>query len=190
MGKRKPLVRYTLDTGTIKVLSDKEIQAILRAADELISVGGRSLLIKILKGSKDKKVLEHGLQGCPAYGFYKELTMEEISYRVDWMIKKDYLRIDYNGRLPMLIFSEKGWVIERETFAEELFQRFCKDMETKTASMIFEMKSVNRQVVFEVLEKIRMTGDPGFITLLEAWKLMEVRKVRERIDSVVKTLSS
>lgn len=146
------------------------------------------MLVKILKGSKDKKVLDYKLQDCPAYGFFHELTMEEISYRVDWMIQKDYLRIDYNGRLPMLIFSEKGWEIERETFAEELFQRFCHDVEEKNDVVIFEMKDVNRQVVFDVLEKIRNTGNMDFIPLLEAWKAMEVHKVSGRIGDVIKTL--
>lgn len=189
MSRRKPRVRYSLDSGNIRNLSDEEISAILRGADELITTGGRSMLVKILKGSKDKKLLEHGLQDCPVYGFYKELTMEEISRRVDWMIRKDYLRIDYQGRLPMLVFSEKGWDIERQTFAEELFQQFCRDVEEKKARVVFEMKDVNRQVVFDVLEKIREKGNVDFIPLLEAWKTMEVRKVRDRIGIVVNTLN-
>ncbi len=189
MSRRRPRVQYSLNSGNIKKLNEEEIRAILRAADELIATGGRSLLVKILKGSKDKKVLEHNLQDCPAYGFYRELMMEEISYRVDWMILKDYLRIDYNGRLPMLIFSEKGWEIERETFAEELFQRFCQDVKEKKARVIFEMKDVNRQVAFDMLEKIRDTGDADFIPLLEEWKTMEVRKVIGRINNVINTLT-
>jgi len=190
MSRRKPRIWYSLDSGNIRNLSDEEISAILRGADELITTGGRSMLVKILKGSKDKKVLEYGLQDCPVCGFYKELIMEEISHRVDWMIRKDYLRINYNGRLPMLVFSEKGWEIERQTFAEELFQRFCRDVEEKNARVIFKMKDVNRQVVFDVLEKIRETESADFIPLLEAWKVMEVRKVRERIGGVVKSLEN
>jgi predicted ArsR family transcriptional regulator len=57
MGKKKPKIEYRLDSRGIKDLSAEEIRAILRAADELIAAGGRSLLSKILKGSKDKKVL-------------------------------------------------------------------------------------------------------------------------------------
>jgi hypothetical protein len=190
MSRRKTQVQYSLDSGDIKKLSGEEIRAILRGADELIATGGRNMLVKILKGSKDKKVLGYKLQDCPAYGFYHELTMEEISYRVDWMIQKDYLRIDYNGRLPMLIFSEKGWEIERETFAEELFQRFCQDVEKKNAIVIFEMKDVNRQVVFDVLEKIRNTGNMDFIPLLEVWKAMEVHKVSRQIGGVIKALKN
>ena len=56
---KRQRVQYELDTGDVKKLSEDEIVAILRAADELINTGGRSMLAKILKGSKDKKVLEY-----------------------------------------------------------------------------------------------------------------------------------
>lgn len=189
MGKR-PRVRYTLDTGTVRSLSEEEKAAILRAVDELIGTGGRSMLTKILKGSRDKKVLEHGLDQCPAYGFYRSLTLEEISHRVDWMIKKDYLRIDYDGRLPMLVFSEKGWEMERDTYAEELYQNMRRDAEEGQFRTIHEMKDVNRLVVFDVLEKIRACRDEAFLPMLAEWKKSEVRKVRERIGSVEKTIES
>ena len=147
------------------------------------------MLVKILKGSKDKKVLEHHLDECPAYGFYSSITMEEIAHKVDWMIKADYLRIDYYGRLPMLVFSEKGWEIEEATFAEEIYQKFCVDLKEGKMDMISEMKSVNHQVVMDVLEKIRNSQNEAFLPVLEAWKAVEVRKVRERISSVERTLS-
>lgn len=188
MGRNRHRVQFSLDTGEIKELSEEEIRMILRAADELISVGGRSMLVKILKGSKDKKVLEYKLDECPSYGFYSILTLEEISYRVDWMLKRDYLRIAYNGRLPMLIFSEKGWEIEIETFAEEIYQGLFQDLRDKKIRKISEMKTVNRQVVFKVLEKIRASNNAEFIRMLEQWKEIEVRKVRERIAGVQKSL--
>ena len=220
---RRPRVQFSLDAGNIKKLPENDIKMILRAADELISTGGRNMLVKILKGSRDKKVLEHGLDTCPAYGFYRELTMEEISHRVDWMIRQDYIRIDYYGRLPMIIFSEKGWEIEAETYAEELFQRFlgaakagkgkagsapagkgkagsapagkgkagsapADTADDEADALLAEMKDVNRQVVLAVLEMIRASKDADFIPLLEKWKAQEVRKVRERITSVEKSL--
>jgi hypothetical protein len=58
---RKQRVQYELDCGDVRYLPDNEIRAILRATDPLVATGGRSMLTKILKGSKDKKVLEHGL---------------------------------------------------------------------------------------------------------------------------------
>ncbi|UOQ49826.1 hypothetical protein MUN88_07060 [Gracilibacillus caseinilyticus] len=52
-------------------LSVEEIKVILRAADELIGQGGGTLLAKILKGSREKRVLELELDKCPVYGYFK-----------------------------------------------------------------------------------------------------------------------
>ena len=40
---RRQRVPYSLDTGGIKSLSEQDIKMILRGADELIVVGGRSI---------------------------------------------------------------------------------------------------------------------------------------------------
>jgi predicted ArsR family transcriptional regulator len=55
MSRKKENVRYNLDSGDVKHLSTEEIKAILRAADELVAMGGRNMLAKILKGSKEKR---------------------------------------------------------------------------------------------------------------------------------------
>lgn len=190
MNRKVRRVPVVLDAGQIKKLPQEDIRMILRGADELISNGGRSMLAKILKGSKDKKILEYKLNECPAYGYYHDMKLDDISKCIDWMIKKDYLRIKYDYRLPLLVFSEKGWEIEKETFAEELYQRFCLDIKEKNASVIFEMKDVNRQVVMLVLDKIEKDGTEEFLTWLEAWKLMEVKKVAVRIAEVENTIKN
>lgn len=190
MNRKVRRVPVVLDAGQIKKLPQEDIRMILRGADELISNGGRSMLAKILKGSKDKKILEYKLNECPAYGYYHDMKLNDISKCIDWMIKKDYLRIKYDYRLPLLVFSEKGWEIEKETFAEELYQRFCLDIKEKNASVIFEMKDVNRQVVMLVLGKIEKDGTEEFLTSLEAWKLMEVKKVAVRIAEVENTIKN
>ena len=188
MSKKIRRVPVVLDAGEIKNLPEEDIRMILRGADELISTGGRSMLAKILKGSKDKKILEYKLNECPAYGYYHDLKLDDISKCIDWMIKKDYLRIKYDYRLPLLVFSEKGWEIEKETFAEELYQRLWLDIKEKNARVIFEMKEVNRQVVMLVLDKIEENGTEEFLICLEAWKLMEVKKVAARIAGVENTI--
>lgn len=165
MNRKVRRVPVVLDAGQIKKLPQEDIRMILRGADELISNGGRSMLAKILKGSKDKKILEYKLNECPAYGYYHDMKLDDISKCIDWMIKKDYLRIKYDYRLPLLVFSEKGWEIEKETFAEELYQRFC-------------------------LDKIEKDGTEEFLTCLEAWKLMEVKKVAVRIAEVENTIKN
>lgn len=189
MSKKVRRVPVSLDAGEIKDLPQEDIRMILRGADELISTGGRSMLAKILKGSKDKKIFEYKLNECPAYGYYQDMKLDDISKCIDWMIKKDYLRIEYDYRLPLLVFSEKGWQIEKETFAQELYQRMCLDVEEKKGRVIFEMKEVNRQVVMCVLDKIEKEGTEEFLPYLEAWKMLEVKKVAARIAEVENKIS-
>lgn len=189
MSKKVRRVPVVLDAGEIKDLPQEDIRMILRGADELISTGGRSMLAKILKGSKDKKIFEYKLNECPAYGYYQDMKLDDISKCIDWMIKEDYLRIEYDYRLPLLVFSEKGWQIEKETFAQELYQRMCLDVEEKKARVIFEMKEVNRQVVMCVLDKIEKDGTKEFLPYLEAWKMLEVKKVAARIAEVENKIS-
>lgn len=189
MSKKVRRVPVILDAGEIKDLPQEDIRMILRGADALISTGGRSMLAKILKGSKDKTIFKYKLNECPAYGYYQDMKLDDISKCIDWMIKEDYLRIEYDYRLPLLVFSEKGWQIEKEAFAQELYQRMCLDVEEKKARVLFEMKEVNRQVVMCVLDKIEKEGTEEFLPYLEAWKMLEVKKVAARIAEVEKKIS-
>lgn len=189
MSKKVRRVPVVLDAGEIKDLPQEDIRMILRGADELISTGGRSMLAKILKGTKDKTIFKYKLNECPAYGYYQDMKLDDISKCIDWMIKEDYLRIEYDYRLPLLVFSEKGWQIEKETFAQELYQRMCLDVEEKKARVLFEMKEVNRQVVMCVLDKIEKEGTEEFLPYLGAWKMLEVKKVAARIAEVEKKIS-
>ena len=87
------------------------------------------------------------------------------------------------------MFSEKGWQIEKENFAQELYQKICLDVEEKKARVLFEMKEVNRQVVMRVLDKIEKDGTEEFLPYLEAWKMLEVKKVSARIIEVENKIS-
>lgn len=187
---RKQRVIYYLDCGDVEHLDSEEIKAVLRGADEIIATGGRGILAKILKGSKDKKILEHKLNECPSYGFYNNLTIDEITHRIDWMIKNHYMEIDYNGRLPMIVFTDKGWEIERETYANELLNGLYKALDTKDTDMFYALKGKNRSLLLLLLEKIQLTGDGTLIPLLEIWKSIEFKKVQKEIQRVINQLSS
>lgn len=188
MSRRKPKVKYHLDSGGITHLEFKEIKAILRAADELIATGGRTMLSKILKGSTDKKLLEHELDQCPAYGFYRYLTLKEIAYRIDYVIESGYLNIEYSSRLPVIVYTEKGWEIERETYAEELLQKLTVLLKGNDFSFVAELKDRNRGMILLLIEKIRNTGNPDFIPLLRVWQAIEYKKVWQAIQGVINEL--
>ncbi len=177
-----------MDCGEISYLTDKEIKAILRAADEIIAVGGRSMLAKILKGSKDKKVLEYGLDKCPTYGFYNDISIKQITNRIDWMILNGYFKVEYRDRLPMLIFSKIGWEIERETYAEELLQKLVKLLVKNDYSFVEELKDRNRGMILLLIKKIKLTDNARFIPLLKAWKEIEYKKVQAEIQKTINYL--
>ena len=166
-----------------------EIKAILRAADELIAMGGRTILSKLLKGSRDIKVLDHGLDQCPAYGFYWHLTLKEIAYRIDYVIESGYLEIEYSSRLPVIVYAEKGWEIERETYAEELLQKLSDLLNGNDYSFVEELKDRNRGMILLLIGKIRKTNNPEFIPLLRAWQTIEYKKVRTALQKVINDLT-
>lgn len=97
-------------------LPKEEIRAILHGAHDLIMSSGRTLHARILKGSRDKKILELELGHSPAYGPFDDLTIEDITARIDWLFVNDYLGIEYDYRLQLLIYRLCGCAIDREIY--------------------------------------------------------------------------
>jgi len=190
MARRVRRVGYTLDAKGVRNLPYGEIAAILRGADDLIMQGGRSLLAKILKGSRDKKVLERKLDESPVYGFYRHLTTEQVMARIDSVILEGYLDLEYDYRLPLLIYTGKGWEIEKETYADELLQGFDEmlDGDARPFNMRY-LQDRNREVVLALLDRIQTSGDRRYIPILEAWEKIDYKKVRKRIRQVIGRLN-
>ena len=184
MSRRARQIAVRLNAKGIESLPTADIHAILRAADSLIAVGGRSLLTKILKGSRSKDVLSHGLDNNPAYGFYQGMPEEDVLARIDWMILHRYLRIEYQGQLPVLVFTPQGWEIERENFADEIVRGF-DDMLAGPGPYAMEyLKDRNRGMILAVLDRVQASGDAKYLPLLDAWEKIDYQKVRQRIREV------
>jgi hypothetical protein len=190
MSRKVKRIPYSLDAKGVKELSAEEIAAVLRGADDLIMTGGRSLLTKILKGSRDKKLLGLGLDESSVYGYYNHLTLAEIQNRVDWVILHGYLDIEYDWRLPVLAYTEWGWEIERETYARELLEGFGELLATgQTEFDMTYLKDRARDMILILLDMVEATGDAKYIPILEAWAEVDYKKVRKRISGVVEHLN-
>jgi len=186
MSRRVQRVHYNLsDVDDLMKPSKEDINAILRAADEIIATAGRAMLAKILKGSKDKKVLEHKLDECPSYGYYNSLTISEITRIIDWMIINDYLHIDYNYRLPMIVFSQKGWELYKPVYADELYNEILKVSGNSETDLINRLLTTNREVIEILLIQVGESRNIGVIKFLENWKENEVKKVRKMINRAI-----
>ena len=190
MSKRVSRVKYTLNPKDITTLPAEEIKAILRGADGIIMQGGRTLLAKILKGSREKKILDRKLDQNPYYGFYKYLPVDQIVARIDWVILEGYLRLEYDYRLPLLIYTKLGWDIEKDTYSDEMLLDFDKMI--SSGAQLFNMrflKDRDRELIMMLLDKIQNSNAQKYIPVLEAWEKIDYKKVRKRIRSVIDHLS-
>jgi superfamily II DNA helicase RecQ len=188
MGKKVKRVGTELNANGIKSLPDNEIKTILRGADDLIMSGGRAMLAKILAGSKDKKLLALELDQSPVYGAFKGTSQQEILAKIDWMILHDYLEIEYDYRLPLIVFTEKGWSIERDTYADELMVKLLEAAENHTYEFVETLKERNRGMILLLLDKIAESGNKELITILKAWQMNEYKKVKAKIQEVIDEL--
>ncbi|GEM_PF-4549732 len=82
-----------------------EIDAVLMATDAIVMQAGRAGVTLILKGSRSKKALAQGWEQLPDYARLSHLTSEEIARKVDWCIHHDWLRIEYDRDIPLLVHS-------------------------------------------------------------------------------------
>jgi len=187
--KRVQRLPYSLDAKGIHELSHDDVLIILRGADDLIMRGGRSILAKVLKGSREKRVLELGLDKSPVYGYYRGLPVEDVMARIDWTILNGYLALEYDYRLPLLVYTDRGWEIEKETYAAELLQGFDRIIDSGTTTFDMEhLKDRDRAMILRLLDKVEATRDPRYVPLLTAWQQVDYRKVRERIQGVIDSL--
>jgi len=177
-----------LDAKGLSDLPVADLQAVLRGADDLIGRGGRTLLKRILRGSKNKDVLARGLDSSPVYGYFKNLSDEDALARIDWAILNGYLRIEHLSRLSVLDYTQKGWEIERENYADELLAGFDNLIREGPPFDMEYLKGRDRQMIFGLLDKIETTGDARYVALLAAWKKIDYKNVQVRIRAVIRRL--
>lgn len=191
MERKERNINHKLDVKGIKTIPKGDIAAILRGADDLIMREGRRFLAKILKGSSEKKLLELELDRNPVYGFYKDLDMEEIMARIDWVIIEGYLDLEYDYNLPLLVYTEKGWEIEKDTCCDEILKEFDGILESGTGKFDMKyLKDKNRELIWMLLDKVEASGNKKYVPLLEAWAKIDYKKVRTRISQVIDRLNS
>ncbi len=181
-------VAIDLDAKGLKEIPDAELKAVLRGADEIIGRGDRTLLTNILRGSRTKKMLGRGLDQSPVYGYFHNLSDDDTLARIDWTILHGYLTIEYDGRLPLLVFTPKGWEIERDIYAIELLAGFDEILRDGPPYQMEYLKDRDRGMILLLLDKTAATEDAKYIPVLEAWQNVDYRKVRRRIGQVIHQL--
>jgi hypothetical protein len=93
------------------------------------------------------------------------------------------MKLEYDYRLPVLVFTDAGWEIEKETYANELLAGF--DEILKKGQPPYDMsylKDRNRSLILTLLDKVEASENPKYVPLLEAWAEIDYKKVRERFE--------
>ena len=189
MSRKVRRVPFTLNSRDVKEIPEDEIRLMLRGADDLIGSGGRGMLAKILKGSRQKALLEHEFDRSPVYGAFSDLSLEQITARIDWLIINGYLRIEYDYRLPILVYTKRGWAIERETYADELLERMNRLLADGDPMQDLRwLTERNPEVLQLIVDKIAATGDPKYLPILKRWQNKATRRVSLHIRNTRRAL--
>lgn len=83
-----------------------EAQKIFSCVKRMKERYGASLIAQVLKGSKNKKVLQFGLDQLPTYGVMKEYTEQEIVDMIQLLIADGYLTVK-ESKYPIVMLSDR-----------------------------------------------------------------------------------
>jgi len=144
--------------------------------------------VKLLKGSRDKRLLELGMDADGSYGALSYLTLDEIARKVDWTIEAGYLDYYYEWRQPLLMFTERGWELEKPVVVEEFFEQFCRDVEDGKFRMAERMVDIKNEVQLDVIELIAQRCDERCLAHLEVWSSQTTKRIRKKLAWAQRTI--
>ena len=122
----------------ISVEAQKIFSCILRMRERF----GTSIIADVLKGSKNKKVIDRGFDSLSTYGILKEYSTEEIKNLINLLIAEDYLYLS-GGEYPVVKLNKKAAPVLKGT--EKIYRRAPKR----------EQKLQEDNSLFEILRSIR-----------------------------------
>jgi len=162
--------------------TEEEMDWILRGASEITGRGGRTQLALLLKGSKDKKLLKHNLERSAAYGKLSLLTIEEIENRIDHVIRKGDLNVELSGDLPLVFLPNSTWERVRDWSNEQECRRAAMADKHDLNDILVQWRQRQREEQIRLIDSVVRLDDASARRILEAWREVAGKEVRNRID--------
>lgn len=106
---------------------------------------GMNLVAEVLKGSRNKKVLELQFDQISTYGLLSHLSLQEIKDRINYLITENYLRLT-TGEYPIVKLGQKAIPVLKGE--EKVFQKMPKKVKKENPAS---------QNLFERLRLLRRT---------------------------------
>ncbi len=88
---------------------------------------GLNMLLDVLRGAKNEKLLSRQLDRVPEYGKLADIKREEIRFIVEWLIEKQFI-LQTKGQYPVLHPTYNG-MHYAETMNERLLRQIIKELE-------------------------------------------------------------
>jgi len=122
----------------ITIEAQKIFSCILRMKERF----GTTLIAEVLRGSKNKKVLDLGFEKLSTYGIIKQYTVKEIRDLINVLTAEDYLSLA-DGQFPVVRLKDKAVAVLKNQ--EKVYQKVEKR----------KAKAAKDTGLFEVLRSLR-----------------------------------
>ena len=97
---------------------------------------GIGVIVEVLRGSKNKKLIEQGLDKLTTYGIVKNYTKDELKDFINTLISHGY--INYGGEFPVVTLNENSFKIIKGQ-EKVLFKEARKAKKLKTDNDLFSI---------------------------------------------------
>jgi Uncharacterised protein family (UPF0158)/RQC domain len=182
-------INEEIDAAENVPLTIDEHECILRGAWQVAAKGGRSQLSLLLKGSKNKSVLKHGLGQSPVYGKLSYLTIEEIENRIDQLIRKGELRTEFFGDLPLILLTDQSW-LRIQPWAHEYECNLAASADARRLNEILNnWRNRHREEQHQLLDAMALTEPESARRVLQAWHGLAGKEMRSKIETALSTLA-
>lgn len=94
-------------SGLEKTDITEEAQMILSCVKRMGERFGVTMTAKVLKGSRDKKVMQFGLDKLSTYGLLSAYTEKELTERIHFLVAEQFLAMD-EGKFPILKLNRQS----------------------------------------------------------------------------------
>lgn len=130
------------ETVDITVDAQKIFSCIIRMRERF----GMNLVAEVLKGSRNKKILELQFDQLTTYGIMSERSVQEIKDRMNYLMTENYLRLS-TGEYPLIKLEPKSLPVLKGE--ERVFQKVPRKVEKQVSDpqSLFERLRVLRRMI-------------------------------------------
>lgn len=121
-----------------------EAQKIISCVVRMKERFGTKIVAEVLKGSKNKRVLQLGFHHLSTYGLLSNLTIDAIKDRINLLIAEGYLHMTYD-EFPIVKLTKRGMKVLKGM--EQVYRNVIEEEEVQVEEVLFEqLRQLRREI--------------------------------------------